>query len=59
MSGRTQTQNKSFSKSQKVATKSTASFSKEAGVSKRRHEPRRRLPAAGSAAADETPLLAK
>ncbi|OAA63732.1 BTB/POZ fold protein [Niveomyces insectorum RCEF 264] len=52
--------NKSFSKSQK-ASKSSASFSKDAGVSKqRRHESRRRPPTITSAAAvaafaEETP----
>jgi len=52
------TQNKSFSKSQKI-NKSSASFSKEAGVSKRRYEPRRRPAATASVAADESPTLGK
>ncbi|KAK0734966.1 hypothetical protein B0T26DRAFT_89291 [Lasiosphaeria miniovina] len=45
-----QSQSKSFSKSQKLG-RSSSSFSKEAGVSKRRHESRRRPSTATNAAA--------
>lgn len=53
---RSQSTKQSFSKSQKL-NKSSASFSKESGVTKRRHEPRRRPTTATTAASDETPPL--
>ncbi|EQL02788.1 BTB/POZ fold domain containing protein [Ophiocordyceps sinensis CO18] len=50
-SRRPDTSSKSFSKSHGKASKSSSSFGRDSGVSKRRHQPRHRTPATASMAA--------
>lgn len=59
-SRRPDTSSKSFSKSHGKASKSSSSFGRDSGVSKRRHQPRHRRPATASMAAGaENTLISK